>query len=198
MKGIAHISLILACCLLPLSSQADEVSSVYFGVGLNATRFSPSTSDLSASYPSLSPSSELNTTSYNLAGYVGYNFDSFLGAELDLIAGGSVSADTAGQQVKLFDVSLLTISAVFNHQLSDRVNLFGKLGGTAWGFTQTNSTANSPENSGVSPSIGLGMDINLYGGKERQMRIEWMRTNFNNGILSNANCFTISGLFSFR
>ena len=50
---------------------------------------------------------------------------------------------------------------------------------------------------GVDLTYGVGMDIDLYGGEERKLRIKWKRFEFDDVYLSSADLITLGLLFQF-
>jgi hypothetical protein len=182
---------LLAANLTALPAQADEFESQWYGgVGLGLAKLSVNKN----SVPYLSAASSVNSNSYNLNVFAGYQFDPFLGIELDYLGGGSVTATSLGQTSKLFSVGLTTISATMGAPLNDNVRLYAKLGGTSWKFSSQRSV---DMNDGFGPSAGLGADINLYGSAERRLRIEYNYYQLDKVYVKSASSLTISAIFNF-
>ena len=147
--------------------QAQEIQYPWnAGLGLDLAHVSVNRS----SFPALSPAATINSNAYNLNFFAGYQIDEFLGLDFDWLYGGTVRANDLGQTTKLFGLNLMTFSATLNKTVNGNLHLYGKVGGTIWSFS---SDQNVPKNTGAGPAIGLGADINLYGGNERKLRLEW-------------------------
>lgn len=200
---ILHRLITLITLALPLAANAMDTPlppthQGYWGVGYNMTKFSTNRNGVLTTFNTLSPATSVDGATSNLAAFAGWRFDELLAAQMDMFTGGSVRATDAGVQKKLFEVSLLTISAVANHKLSDQLNLYGKLGGTFFMLSQPlTSNASLTVDNGFGPSFGVGLDYNLYGGSERMLRLEWNYYRMDNVLLSNANGLTLSALFQF-
>ena len=188
MKRFA-LCVLLAANLVALPARADEFESQWYGgLGLGLVNFSVN----KGSVPALSATSSVNSNSYNLNAFAGYQFDPFLGFELDYLGGGSVTASSLGQTSKLFNVALTTISATMGTPLNDNVRIYAKLGGTFWKFSSQRSVA---MNDGFGPSAGLGVDVNLYGNSERKLRIEYNYYHLDNVYVKNAGSLNINAIF---
>jgi hypothetical protein len=182
---------VLAASLIALPAQARESESQWYGgVGLGLTNFSVSESRV----PSLTAASSVNSNTYNLNAFAGYQFDPYLGTELDYLGGGSVTATSQGQTTKLFNVELTTLSATMGAPLNDRVRLYAKLGGTSWKFSSQQGVDTS---NGFGPSAGLGADINLYGSSERKLRIEYNYYQLDKVFVKSASSLSINAVFYF-
>ncbi len=189
MKQLGFYALLAASLVAP-PTQANELESQWYaGVGLGLASFSVNKN----SVPSLSAASSVNSNSYNLNVFAGYQFDPFLGIELDYLGGASVTATNLGQTTKLFNVELTTISATMGAPLNDSVRLYAKLGGTSWKF----SSQNADMNGGFGPSAGLGADINLYGNSERKLRIEYNYYLLDKVYVKSASSLSINAVFYF-
>jgi hypothetical protein len=159
-------------------------------LGLGQANFSVNRGNV----PSLTAASSVNSNSYNLGVFAGYQFDPFLGMELDYLGGGSVTATGMGKTTKLFNVALTTISATMGTPLNDNIRLYAKLGGTSWKFS---SQQKVDMNDGFGPSAGLGADINLYGSADRKLRIEYNYYLLDKVYVKSASSLSINAVFYF-
>lgn len=185
------LSALLAVNIIACPVHADELGSkLYAGLGLGTANFSVNRESISA----LTGASSVNASSYNLNVFTGYQFDQFLGIQLDYMGGGSLTATSQGKTNKLFDVSLITISATMGAPLNDNLRIYAKLGGTSWRFS---SQQNVALNDGFGPSAGLGADINLYGSSERRLRIEYNYYHLDKVYVKNASSLSINAVFYF-
>lgn len=170
----------------------------YWGIGFDVTNYAVNRSGILANFSTLPASSNIQSSSNNLRGFVGYKFDEFLGAQIDFAGLGSVRSSSGGITKQLFNPDLFSISAVLSKPISDELSMFGKLGGTYWSLRKSGAAQNDPSmNSGFGPSFGVGLDINLYGGRERMLRLEWNYYKMDGVLLNNANSLSLNALFSF-
>jgi hypothetical protein len=182
---------LLIAALITAPAHADENSQFsYFGVGIAGSNFSV---NKSANSP-LTTATSINSNSTNLNIFAGWQLDSFLGMELDYLNGGAVTATSQGQTTKVFDTEMTTIAATMGTPLNDSIRVYAKLGGTFWKF---HSQQNVDLNNGFGSSLGLGADINFYGGSERKLRIEYNNYRLDNVYVKNANSLSINAVFSF-
>lgn len=177
---------------------SNPTPSGYWGIGFDMINYSANRNGVLATFPSLTQNASIQSSSSNLRGFVGFRFDEFLGAQLDFASMGSVRSKDLGVTKQLFNPSLFSISAVINKPISDKLKAFGKLGGTYWYLDQPNAPQNTPSlNSGFAPSFGIGLDINLYGGSERMVRLEWNYYKMDGVVLNSANSLSLNALFNF-
>jgi hypothetical protein len=170
----------------------------YWGIGFDMTNFSTNRNGVLAAFPALTTNTSIQSNSSNLRLFAGYEFDEFLGAQFDWSGLGSVRGTDGGVSRQLFDPDLISFSAVLNQPVSDKLKLFGKLGGTYWGLRKAGAAQNDPAmNSGFGPNLGIGLDLNLYGGSERMIRLEWNYYKMDGVILNNANSLSLNALFRF-
>ncbi len=131
-------------------------------------------------------------------GFLGYRFDEILAVQCDFVGGGSIRVNDNGVNKKLFDPFLFSVSAVLNKPISENLNAFGKLGGTFWTLSQPLTSAQSlTVDNGFGLSFGAGVDFNLYGGKERMIRLEWNHYKMDDVLIKSADSLTIAGIFNF-
>ncbi len=190
MKRLGSYALLTASLAASPTQANEQESQWYAGVGLGVASFSVNKD----SVPSLSAASSVNSNSYNLNVFAGYQFDPFLGIELDYLGGASVTATSLGQTTKLFDVELTTIAATMGAPVNDSVRLYAKLGGTSWKFS---SQQNANMSGGFGPSAGLGADINLYGSSERKLRIEYNYYLLDKVYVKSASTLSLNAVFYF-
>jgi hypothetical protein len=177
--------------LVVLPAKADEIDPyVYAGVGLSRVNFAVNKNSI----PTLTTAAEVNANSYNLNLFAGYQFDRLLGMELNYLGSGAVTATDQGQTRKLFGVELAALSATFKTKLNDSVDLYAKLGGASWNFSPQQGLEKSD---GFGPCLGLGADINLYGGGDRKMRLEYSYYHLDKVYMKSANTLSISAVFNF-
>lgn len=183
------IAILLASSLFTLNAHAAEPrAKAYAGLGLGLVNFAANKSSI----PSLSATSSVDSNSYNLNLFAGYQLDPFLGFEIDYIGKGGLTATDQGQTTKLFDVDLTTVAATIGTAVNDNIRIYTKLGGTFWNFS---SQQNVKANDGFGPSVGFGADINLYGGDDRKLRIEYNYYHLDRVFVKDASNLSINAVF---
>lgn len=179
----------------PAPAPAPATMNGYWGIGYDAVNFRANRNGVLAQYPTLSSGTEVQPDSSNMSGIFGWRMDEHLAMQIDMIGFGSIRATDNGVSKQLFSPTLLTISAIMSQALSERVSVFGKLGGSYWYLTEQN--AQSSVNDGFGLSYGAGVDFNLYGGKERMLRLEWTHYKMDGVLLDSADGLSLGALFSF-
>lgn len=176
-------------------SQAGlESSAPYIAIGLNSTNYSLNKNNIVAGFTGLTQAAVVETNSYNLVASFGYRFDQHMGVQGDIVSGGSVQATEAGVSTKLFDVSQITLSALLHTKVSENLGLYGKLGGTFLQIRNINQTSTKDDH-GFGPSIGAGVDYNIFGSKDRTLRFELSHFVFREVMINSADSLTISTVF---
>ncbi len=180
----------------PLAKPAAP--SGYWGLGFDWMNFSMNRGGVLNTFPSLSQGANLQSSSANLHGFVGFRLDEILSVQCDLIGMGSVRVTDLGVTRKLFDPILFSVSAVMTQPLSNNLKAYGKLGGSYWSLSQPlTSTQALNLNSGFGLSFGAGLDINLYGGTDRVLRLEWNHYKMDGVLIDKADGLTLGANFSF-
>lgn len=162
--------------------------------GIGNSQFKLNESNLIADFTGLTGASSFNdsATAFGLMG--GMRLDEYLSLEVDFLISGDISAREGGRTFKLFDVSTLAITLLLANQVSDRVNLFARLGVHMWDISESFGNLDTI-NSAVDLTYGLGADINLYGDRSRQMRIQWNRYEYDAIYIESSDTISLSLLF---
>lgn len=178
--------------------KSSEVTPHYAGVGVDLINFSLNRAGVLAHVPSLTQGASFKSNATNMHVFSGYRFDEFLAVQFDLIGLGKVNVTDLGAAKELFEPRLFSISAAINRPLSDNFTAFGKLGGTSWSLKSSTDITPRPNlGAGFGLNIGAGLDINLYGSKERAMRLEWNYYKMDGIIVNSANSLTLGVIFNF-
>ncbi len=80
--------------------------------------------------------------------------------------------------------------------LSNSINGFGRIGVHLWDVSKGTNNDNSLGNA-VDLTYGLGLDINVYGDRSRQMRLQWNHYNYDGVYIDSNDTFSLSLLFLF-
>lgn len=187
--------LTLACILVTSFTSVAQANNTgfYFGAGVSQTNLEANQQNMSVAYGT-DPDSSFETNGLGLSLIAGITLDEYLSFEVTYTGLGSIALDDGTTQQKMFDADLFNLAAVLSHPISDKVDIFGKLGVSYW------STLDEDVDTLVSGSgivYGAGFDINIYGNKNRTMRIEWQRQEFENITFESADTITASAIFKF-
>ncbi|MDD5057184.1 MAG: hypothetical protein PHQ60_04875 [Sideroxydans sp.] len=173
----------------------NPLANTYFALGYDAISFKANRSGIIAATPSLSSGATIESASSNLSGVFGWKMDEHLAMQFDLVSFGSVRATDNGISKQILSSTIFSVSAILSQQVSDNLSIFGKLGGTYWGLR--NQDSDKSVNDGFGPSFGAGIDFNLYGGKERMLRLEWTHYKMDGVFLNSADGLSLGALFNF-
>ncbi|MBC8209759.1 MAG: outer membrane beta-barrel protein [Gammaproteobacteria bacterium] len=191
----AHRLSILLILLASLSANAmaDDVRYTW-GLGLGSSQFQLNKSELVASYSGLSNASTFIDSSTSFNAFGGVRFDQYLALELDLMSSGDIVAREAGRSLKLFDISTFALTLVGSSQLTEKAQVFGRLGVHFWDIAESAGSFDTI-NSAVDITYGAGIDINLYGDRSRQMRIQWNHYEYDGIYIDSSDTFSLSLIF---
>ncbi len=194
-KRIVHSILLTILLVLSLNSFAGN-GGYYLGLGLGQSSFQLNESNISANYDNLSDTSTFTSSSSAFSIFGGMPLDEYLSIELDLVSSGDISATQGNQKIKLFDVDTFAISAILSKQITENTRLFGRLGTHMWEISKSSGDQDTI-NSAVDFTYGLGADINIYGSRSRQLRVQWNRYEYDGIYIDSNDIFSISLLFMF-
>ena len=188
-----RVLLAMLCCVLaPAAGAADPVWSVQIGIG--GTRFDASERGIEREFPGLQPGFELreSTTALRLAG--SYHFDPYLALDFDLVELGDLIASDADGRRRLFSVTAVATSVRLHRRWTERLDAYVRVGAFMW----TSSVSfDDTVDEGLEVTVGVGLDVNVYGDRERLLRLQWDRYNFNGVVLDQADVLSANLVFNF-
>ncbi|MFW2373856.1 MAG: outer membrane beta-barrel protein [Gammaproteobacteria bacterium] len=187
----------LACVLLAFSASVSAKDNnkigFYFGAGISQTTLAVNQQNMAITY-STDPQSSFETNGLGLDLMVGIELDEYLSFEVAYTEIGSVALNNGTTQQKLFDADMFNISAVISHPVSQKVDVYGRLGMSYW--STLNEEFDTME-SGSGIVYGAGFDINIYGNENRLLRVEWRRQEFDSITFESADTVSASAVFKF-
>jgi len=186
----------LVCGYVPQAfaeSGFDTENSWYAGVGVGVTNLTFNEANLSAMY-SGDPDSSFRQGGSTFKLFAGYQFDPFLGVELGLTSFGEIVMDTRPGQRNLFKADAMYVDAVMTQPVFKNIAVQAKLGMSFWSLMDNDE--NEIE-SGQGLTYGAGLNIDIYGSKERTLLIGWERYNFSGVALKEADLVSASIKFRF-
>ena len=196
-KHTAYRLLLASSLLLPTMGHAEpnlSAINVYGGAGLVSSRFNANETQLSATFDPGNTASYDNSNS-SLALFIGYQFDTHLAMQISYSDIGDIVLSNGSLKQSLFGTEILNMSAVITYPVNNDLGLFGKIGAFAWDQDIADTSIDS--NSGEGISYGAGLDYNLYGSKERYLRLEWDHYDFDDVFIDTVDTATLSLVFQF-
>ncbi len=172
---------------------SDTEKRWYAGVGVSATNLTFNEANLSVAY------SGGTEASFRQAGntfklFAGHQFDPILGVELGVISFGEIVMDVNSRQSNVFTANAVYIDAVVAQPMFKNIDFQARLGTSFWSLMDNDD--NEIE-SGQGLTYGVGVNIDLYGGDERTLLIEWERYNFSGVALKEADSVSANIKFKF-
>ncbi len=193
-KQIKYFNLLIMIGLL-LVSAAAESGSYLLSLGIGNSNFQLNQPSIVANFnPPLTGSSTFNDSATAFSFYGAKRLDEYLTLEADFLISGDITATEAGQIIKLFDVSSLAITLALGKQFGERTGLFARLGAHFWDISEGSGNLNT-FNSAVDITYGIGMDVNLYGDRSRQLRVQWNHYEYDGVFIDDSDTLTVNLLF---
>lgn len=194
-KLTRYLTLSSVLILLSINSAA-AYGPFYLSLGIGNSDFDLNEAGIVASYSALSNSSEFNDSSTAFSLYGAMQLDEYLSLEADLLIAGDVTAIEAGQVIKLFDVTTLAVTLALSRQFGERTRLFTRAGVHFWDISESFGDLNTINNA-TDITYGIGIDINLYGDRSRQFRIQWNHYEYDKVFINDSDILTLNLLFMF-
>ena len=194
-KLTRYLTLPSVLILLSINSAA-AYGPFYLSLGVGNSDFQLNEAGIVASSSALSTSSEFNDSSTAFSLYGAMQLDQYLSLEADLLIAGDITAIEAGQVIKLFDVTTLALTLALSKQFGKRTRLFTRFGAHFWDISESFGDLNTIDNA-TDITYGIGMDINLYGDRSRQFRIQWNHYEYDGVFIKDSNTLSLNILFMF-
>ena len=194
-KQIRYLVLLSVLTLLPTIAAA-EYDQFSVSVGVGNTQFQLNQPGIVNSYIGLSGSSEFNDSATAFSLYGAMQLDEYLSLETDLLIAGDITVRESGQVYKLFDVSSFAVTVALAKPVGERTRIFARLGTHFWDISQSWGDFITINNA-VDLTYGIGMDVNLYGDRSRQLRIQWNHYEYDGVFITDSDTLTANILFMF-
>lgn len=186
--------LILACMVMLQPTQvAAEYNLFSVSVGIGNSNFQLNQPGIVTSY-GLSGSNEFNDSATAFSLYGAMQFDEYLSLEADLLIAGDITVVELGQVIKLFDVSSFAVTVALAKPVGARSRIFARLGAHFWDISESSGNWGTINNA-VDLTYGIGMDVNLYGDRSRQLRIQWNHYEYDEVFIIDSDTITLNLLF---
>jgi OOP family OmpA-OmpF porin len=165
----------------------------YFGVGLTSTDLTLNDENLSQTYAG-NDSSIFNQNGNAFKLFLGYQYDPLLGLELGYTSFGEMVMSGGGSKSNLFNTDGIYFSTTVTKSITKNITATAKAGMFFWTLFDN---ADDPLEEGQGITYGAGLDLNLYGGKERTLLVEWEHYAFSDVSLKDGDTIGVSLKFNY-
>lgn len=191
---LTAIALIITSGLVSSPALANaDLKHFYIGAGISHSSFDINQLNMAAAYGT-SPTDEFKIQGSGLNILMGFQVDPHLAFELSYADLGSVALDNDTVQRKVFDAEVINLSSKLSMPVSEDIEAFAKVGLSYWS-TLDDDMDSLESGSGI--SYGAGIDINVYGNKDRIMRVEWHHQTYDEIVFNGSDTVSLSAVFKF-
>lgn len=189
---MAVVTTALAVSTAAGAAGAGKLPSFYVGAGLVHSELEINDTNQIA-IQGFTPTTSFENNSNGVQIFAGLNIDEHLSVELGVADLGSVTLDDGLGQSKYLDMDALYFDAILSTSVTHNIDVFASAGVTAWSAYDEGDT--SIEDMGL--HYGAGFDFNLYGTKDRVMRVEWEQYAFDDITFKDSSAVSMSLIFNF-
>lgn len=193
-KAVSSVVFMLLINQQSVFASSSQGERFYVGAGISSTDLSINKANSMAKFPDYDDIF-VGENAISLELLLGYQLDDFLSMELGFVDLGTLTARTGPVTKKLLTLSTFFIDATLATKVSEKVSVFAKAGISMWSATVDGSYDSVEEGNGV--VYGAGIDLNLYGGDERQLRFEWKHHDFDELFLDQADSISMTLMMYF-
>ena len=165
----------------------------YFGIGLTSTDLRLNDENLSKTYAG-NDSSTFNQNGNAFKMFIGYQYDPLLGLEVGYTSFGEMVMSDSGTKNNLFNTDGIYFSTTATKSITENITVMAKAGMFFWTLFDN---ADDPLEEGQGITYGAGLDLNLYGGKERTLLVEWEHYAFSDVSLKDGDTVGVSLKFNY-
>jgi len=189
-------TILLSLFIVPhIHAAADDefIPTGYFGVGLTSTDLTLNDENLSQTYAGNDSSTfKQNGNAFKL--FLGYQYDPFLGLEVGYTSFGEMVMSGNGAKSNLFNTDGIYFSTTVTKPITKNITATAKAGMFFWTLFDN---ADDPLEVGQGMTYGAGLDLNLYGGKERTLLVEWEHYAFSDVSLKDGDTIGVNLKFNY-
>lgn len=193
MKRLCHFIILLFISPITAYAVDDRFTT---SIELASATTALNTSNVINKYAQLSSSSNIDDSTSALLFSFGYILDDYLSIGADLITAGSLTANDTGTSYKLFSTDTISVYARISKAITSSVSVYGKLGAHLWSLSE-NLTAPGGLDDGVDLTYGVGTHIDVYGGSNRQLQLQWNHYEYNGVYVESQDVVSLGILFLF-
>lgn len=176
-----------------LAESTPFAQSIYFGAGVALTDIDINQQNLKA-INSLPAQTGFDNQGGGYSIFLGTKLDRYLSLEMAYSELGDIQMTLNNQTTELFSVDAISVTSTLSYPLSQNTDIYAKLGVAEWNIENKNSFF---KDSGTGLTYGMGLDINLYGSKNRSLRVEWTHQEFDEISINNSDTISASMVFNF-
>jgi len=166
----------------------------YVGLGIGESLLGLNKSNIASAFSAATTASDYNHDDFAFNIYGGYFLDRLLAVEFGYAELGNVIATTNGTSSRLFNIYSLYVDTLLNHRYNRNATIYAKVGAHFWDIG-TNS--GSSITNGTDLILGTGIELNIYGGNNRVIRVEWMHYQFDKVYLDSSDTLSLSLVFKY-
>lgn len=192
-KTLAVCTALLANMMASSTALSAERERLYFGAGISNSDLQINQKNIIAAN-NLNPQSTFDNHDTGVEFILGVEVDEHLGFEIGYADLGSVALNDGTATRDYYTVDSLHVSALLGTAVTDNVDVFARLGISAW---EIYDDQDDSVNIGDGLLYGLGTNINIYGMKDRVLRLEWKHHEFDDVTLTDSDTVTASVVFNF-
>lgn len=190
------LNVVILLSILIFTVTATQAENLTASIEIGSTSTSLNTSNIINKYTQLTSSSNISTDASSLLLSLGYTLDKYLSIGSDLIISGSVTASESGINYKLFSTDTVAVYAKIGTAINSRISVYGKLGVHLWSLSE-NLSAPGGLDDGVDITYGISTNIDLYGGSDRQLQVQWNHYEYNDVYVESQDVASLGILFLF-
>lgn len=191
-------------CLIALISMAQpafsdseweaSTSPWYFGLGIGESLLGLNKSNIASAFSAATTASSYNHDDFAFKLYGGYFLDPLLAVEFGFAELGNVIATTNGTSSSLFNIYSIYVDTLLNHRYNRNAAIYAKVGAHFWDI---GTKGGSSITNGTDLMLGAGIELNIYGGNNRVVHIEWVRYQFDRVYLDSSDTLTLNLVFKY-
>jgi len=166
----------------------------YFGLAIGTSLLGLNKSNLVSSFSAATTASSFNHDDFTFSIYGGYLLDRLLAVEFGFAQLGSVIATTSGVSSKLFNISSLYIDTLMMHRYNKNAGIYARVGAHFWDI---GTSSGSSISNGTNLMLGAGIELNIYGGADRVIRVEGTHYQFDRVYLDSSDTLTLNLVFKY-
>ena len=176
------------------TGQEPPTTPWYFGLGIGESIQGLNKSNIASAFSAATPASSYNHDDFTFNIYGGYFLDRLLAVEFGFTELGNVIATTNGASSKLFNIYSIYIDTVMLHRYNKNAAIYAKVGAHFWDI---GTSSGSSITNGTDLTLGAGIELNIYGGNNRVVRVEWVHYQFDKVYLDSSDTLTLNLVFKY-
>ena len=176
------------------SGQESPTTPWYLGLGIGESILGLNKSNIASAFSAATTASSYNHDDFAFHIFGGYFLDPLLAVEFGYAELGNVIATTNGTSSRLFNIYSLYVDTLLNHRYNRNAAIYAKVGAHFWDI---GTRSGSSITNGTDLMLGAGIELNIYGGNNRVVRVEWVRYQFDRVYLDSSDTLALNLVFKY-